>query len=398
MSDPCPYIDFTSDYMRDHLYGEVARLRSECPVVHTEAHGGYWVVTRYEDVLRVLQDPGSFTATEGVVVPRPDVPLRALPLESDPPQHRDYRRVLNPFLTPEASARLEPDIRQIADRYIDGFIERGSCDLATDFAQHISTTVLFGHLLGASEDEMAGCHDAVLKFAYEPTSDTALEGALHLMQFCYSLLEARRTEPGDGIVDAIVGCRVDDRPIDDLEAIGMVSLLIFGGVETTANATCSAIIRLSDDPELQASMRAEPERIGGAIDEFLRLDPPLIGLARRATHDVELGGQLIRKGDAVYYSLAAANRDPEEFQSPDDFDPTRVRNRHLAFSGGVHRCAGSNLARAMLRVSLEQLLDRLEDIEVAGPVEYIQAAARGIKTLPIRFRQRQVASLQPAST
>ena len=392
MSPGCPHIDFTSDFMRDHLYEETARIRAESPVVWSEAHGGYWVLTRYADVHRVLQDPETFTSTQGVTVPYLEAPMKAVPFEADPPEHRDYRKSMNPYLTPEAARRMEDDTRRIVDGLIDTFIDRGRCDLAREFAEHVSTTILFRNLLGADESEMEACHEAVMKYAYEPTSSGGIEGALYLMQFCYQLAQAHKGQPGDMIVDSIVRCEVQGRPADDLEMVGMLAILIFGGVETTANATTAAIKVLSDRPELQRELREHPERIARALDEFLRFDPPLVGLARRATRDVEIDGHLIKKGDAVYYSIAAANRDPAEFPNPDEFDPWRNPNRHLAFSAGIHRCAGSNLARMMLKVSLEQLLARLDDITIDGEIEYIQAASRSLRTCPIRFRARDRAT------
>ena len=381
----CPHIDFTSDETRDDLYGVIGRLQQACPVVRTEAHGGYWVLTDYQDVSAVLCDYENFTSTDGVTVPRVEVPLRALPMESDVPIQQQYRKLLNPFLSPARSAALEPRVREIVREYIDRFIDDGRCNAVAALAQQVPSTVLFRLMFEADESDMESLHEWVAAFAYEPTSPKAMEGALGLISWCYALIEERRDNPRGGIVQGVVDGQVDGRPVDDEEALGILSLLIFGGFDTTANAIASSIVHLARNPQLQAELRGHPDRIKVAMEEFLRFDPPVIGLARRAKNDVEVGGQLIPAGEAVYFSLAGANHDPHKFPQPNDLEPERWPNKHLTFGAGVHRCVGSHLARVMLQVALEEILTSMHDIELAGPVEYYQATARGPKALNITF-------------
>jgi cytochrome P450 len=381
----CPHIDFTSDETRDDLYGVIGKLQRECPVVHTDAHGGYWVLTDHKDVSAVLTDYSNFTSTEGVTVPRVEVPLRALPMESDVPIQQQYRKLLNPFLSPARSAALEPGIRDIIREYIDRFIDQGRCDAVSALAQQVPSTVLFRLLFEADESDMESLHEWVAAFAYEPTSPKAMEGALGLISWCYALVLERRANPRGGIVQGVVDGFVDGRLITEEEALGILSLLIFGGFDTTANAIASSIVHLAQNPQLQVELREQPERIKIAMEEFLRYDPPVIGLARRAKNDVEVGGQLIPAGDAVYFSLAGANHDPHRFPNPNDLDPDRWPNKHLTFGAGVHRCVGSHLARVMLQVALEEVLTSMHDIELVEPVEYYQATARGPKALNITF-------------
>jgi cytochrome P450 len=381
----CPHIDFTSDETRDDLYGVLDRLQQECPVVRTDAHGGYWVVTRYTDVSSVLCDYDNFTSTDGVTVPRVEVPLRALPMESDPPIQHEYRKLINPFLSPVKSAALEPEVRQIVREFSDRFLDQGSCDAVSALAQHVSSTVLFRLLFRADETDMESLHRWVAAFAYEPTSPKAMEGALGLISWCYALIGERRENPRGGIVQAVIEGIVDGRPITDEEALGILSLLIFGGFDTTANAIASSLVHLARNPMLQTQLREHPERLKLAVEEFLRFDPPVIGLSRRAINDVEVGGQLIPAGDAVYFSLAGANHDPSQFDGPHDLRADRWPNKHLTFSAGVHRCVGSHLARVMLQVTLEEILATMHDIRLVGDVEYYQATARGPKALHITF-------------
>jgi cytochrome P450 len=382
----CPHIDFSSDEARIGLNQMVSKLRSDNPVAWTDAHDGYWVLTRYKDIVRVFQDWETFTSTEGAVVPRIQTPLRALPMESDPPEQRAYRQSLNPHLAPAAVALLEPSVRAIVVGLIDEFISDGRCDLVEQLAQHVSSRVLFRLLLHADEADIAMCHQWVKYFAYEPTSERAAEAALELMQFCYKLVSQRREgSPRGDILDSILGTEVNGEQIDDVQALGIVALLIFGGFDTTASLIASSVLHLAQLPDLQASLRDDPTRIRGCLDEFFRLDPPVIGLARRATRDVEIDGHQLRNGDAVYLSVFSANRDPAEFDKPDELIPGRTPNRHLAFSAGVHRCVGSNLGKLMLRVTLEEVLARCNNIRLDGPIDYYQGAARGLRQLPVAF-------------
>jgi cytochrome P450 len=307
-------------------------------------------------------------------------------MESDPPEQRAYRQSLNPHLSPAAVGRLEPSIRAIVVELLDGFLSDGECDLVGQLGQVVPSTVLFRLILNADEADMAKCHEAVKFFAFNPTDERAASAALELMQFCHRLVTERRGGPPRGdILDAILHTEVNGEPIDDMQALGVVALLIFGGFDTTANLIASSVLHLIELPNLQASLREDPARIRDCLDEFIRLDPPVIGLARRATKDVEIDGHQMRKGEAVYLSVYGANRDPAEFVDPDDLIPGRTPNRHLAFSAGVHRCVGSHLGKLMLRVTLEEVLARCDNIRLNGPVDYYQAAARGLRQLPIAF-------------
>lgn len=381
----CPHVDFTSDETRDDLYGVIGQLQAQCPVVHTDAHGGYWVVTRHKDVSAILCDYENFTSTEGVTVPRAETPLRALPMESDVPIQQQYRKLLNPFLSPAKSAALESKIREVVREFIDEFLAKGRCDAVAELAQKVPSTVVFRLLFDADESDIESLHGWVTDFAYDPTSPKAMEGALGLISWCYGLMGERKANPRGGIVQAVVDGEVDGRPITEEESLGILSLLIFGGFDTTANAIASSLIHLARHPELQVELRVHPDRLKAAMEEFLRYDPPVIGLARRAIKDVVVGGQTIPAGDAVYFSLAGANHDDIQFDRPDDLDLDRWPNKHLTFGAGVHRCVGSHLARVMLQVSLEEILASMHDIALEGEVEYYQAAARGPKALDITF-------------
>jgi cytochrome P450 len=199
----------------------------------------------------------------------------------------------------------------------------------------------------------------------------------------------RRARPPVGdVVDAVLAAEIEGRPITDHEVVGVVQLLIFGGLETTAGALGQFVVRFCEDPSLAELLRSRPELLPAAVEELLRLDPPFVAVARTATCDVELGGQRIAAGQRVLVYWASANRDEDEFPCPHVFDAARSSNRHLTFGAGPHRCAGSNLARMNLRVAVEELLARLHDIRLdpaAGPVRYHQVLNRSPEAVHITF-------------
>jgi cytochrome P450 len=191
------------------------------------------------------------------------------------------------------------------------------------------------------------------------------------------------------VVDAIIAASIDGRPITEDEIIGSVQLPILGGLETTAGALGLTLLRFCEQPEIAALLRAQPELIPDAIQELLRLEPSFVSVGRTAVRDTELAGQPIKAGDKVLIHWASANRDSGEFADPDVFDPGRERNRHLSFGVGPHRCLGSNLARMNLRIALEELLRRMDDIRLAdgAGIRYHAGLTRSPLSVPITFTQ-----------
>jgi cytochrome P450 len=204
-----------------------------------------------------------------------------------------------------------------------------------------------------------------------------------------AFLERRRTEPPrDDVVDAVLAADIDGRAITEKEAIGTVQLLIFGGLDTTAGALGHILIRFCRQPEIPALLRARPELLDDAIEELVRLDSPLVFMGRTATRDVEVGGRTINAGDKILISFLSANYDEAEFDDAASFDLERARNRQIAFGAGVHRCAGSNLARHNLRIALSEILHRLDDIRLqdgAEPLRLHSSFARAPDAVPIAF-------------
>jgi cytochrome P450 len=219
-----------------------------------------------------------------------------------------------------------------------------------------------------------------------PDSPAAWKGLFEWVQAFTG--ERRRAAPKGDVVDAIVGAEIEGRPIDDDEVIGLVLLLILGGLDTTTGALGQIMLRFCREPAIPQLLRERPDQLDDAVEELLRLEGPFISVARTATRDVELGGQLIRAGDKVLFYWSSANRDPEAFEDPDVFRLDRDGNRHLAFGIGPHRCTGSNVARMNLRVSVLALANRLQNLELTideGEVHWHSVHNRAPLGVPIRF-------------
>jgi cytochrome P450 len=383
--------DHVSPELAQHLHDTLAQMRTNHPVAYSEEHGGFWIVSRYEDVLRVAQDWRTFSSAHGVSVPGNDNVVKAIPEHLDPPLHREYKRLINAWFTPAVVAPYEQPTRALITRLIDGFVDAGRCDFMADLARPFPGLAFFDLVLGAPSDRLAELNDmaAAVSLPNDPKRHEASRG---LYAWIRDFLAARRQQPGRGdVVDAVLAAEIEGRPITDDDAIAVVLLLILGGLETTAGALGQIMIRFCHEPEIPELLRRRPERIPDAVEELLRLEPPFIAIARTAMADTEIGGRHIREGDKVLIYWASANRDETEFACPAAFDLDRPSNRHLTFGAGPHRCAGSNLARLNLRIALEEVVTRLDDIRLldgAEPIAFHSVLNRAPLTVPITFTPR----------
>jgi cytochrome P450 len=371
-----------------HFNGTLDQMRLRCPVAHSDRHGGFWVVTRYEDVLAVLQDWRTFSNASRVAIPDP--PFPPLPLnEMDPPIHGVFKRLVNRYLTPAAVGPYEKPTRQIVTSLIDQFIETGSCEFMEAFAEQLPRQSFFELVFHAPRDEIEQLNHMTRIVAGSPETPGIQEAYVALMAWINGFVDARLEAPPTGdIVDAIITADIDGRPITREEISGLIMLLMFGGFETTASALGQIMIHFGRDPSIPGLLRNKPALVPTAVEEFLRVDAPVTAMARTVTRDTVLGGQQLRPGDKVLFHLSSANRDGDQFRTPAAFDPNRKINRHLAFGAGPHRCVGSNLARLNLRVAVEEITARLDDIRLEdgrGPIEYRSAFNRSPVAVPITF-------------
>ncbi|MEN9802032.1 MAG: hypothetical protein RLZ37_1157 [Actinomycetota bacterium] len=393
------YDIFDLDYINDP-YRIWAELRPTCPIAHSDRWGGSWLPTRYEDVTAIARDIETFPSGNGIaVVPPPSglgpgaansqpalLPYGVPPISSDPPLHSWTRRLILPWMSPQKTLSYEGMTRDLCNRLIDSFIETGSADAAADYAQQIPVRVI-AHILGVPEsmsDTFTGWVRDVLEFAFD--EERRLRGMTGVINFFQEALASRRTNPGDDLISELLHTEIDGAPIDDTVILGMCSLLLIAGVDTTWSSIGSSLWHLAAHPDDRKRLVAEPELMPTAIEELLRAYSP-VTMARRLGEDVEYKGCPMKAGERVLMNFPGANRDPEVFENPDQVILDRAINRHVAFGAGIHRCAGSNLARMELRVSIETWLERIPEFEISDPagVTWAGGQVRGPRTIPVRF-------------
>jgi len=381
------HFDPNAPELAPRMYETLASLRGECPVARSDVYDGFWVVTKYEDVLATAQDWQTYSSAHGLTVPTAPIAIRNLPVEVDPPVQRVYKRLITPFFTPRAVAAYEEPTRDLVNGLIDAFIESGSCEFMDEFARPFPSLAFFDMVISAPPEDIERVAYMASK-ASLPNDPEAGECWLGLSAWIRDFIEQRRRRPSRGdVVDAVIAAEIDGRPITDDEIIGVIQLVILGGLETTASALGLWFHRFCAQPEIPARLRANPRLIPAAVEELLRIDSPFISIARTAVADGTIGDQAVRSGDKVVLYWASANRDDAEFATPEEFCPDRESNRHLAFGVGPHRCAGSNLARLNLRIGLEESLRRLHDIRLAdgADIHFHSTTTRSPLALPITF-------------
>jgi cytochrome P450 len=383
------HFDHLSPELAREFHPTLARARSLCPVARSDRHGGFWVVTGYENVLRVAQDWQTFSSELGITVPH--VPrsssMKILPVAIDPPLQRTFKRLVNVHFTPAKVNPWTEPTRTLVNQLIDGFADRGECDFMTDFARPLPGLAFFDLALHAPAEDLAEV-SRYATVASLPHLEESRECMMKLAGWIGRFVEQRRTDgPRGDVVDAVMNAEVDGRPIAREEVIGTIQLLILGGLETTAGVLGAAMLRFCARPEIPALLRARPELIGKAVEELLRLDGSFICIGRTARQDAEIDGHQVKAGEHVIVYWAAANRDEAEFTESDAFDLDRPANRHLAFGAGPHRCLGSNLARMNLRVALGEIVRRLGDIRLqpGADVGFHSTYNRAPLSVPITF-------------
>jgi len=378
-----------NDELQDDPYPVIDRLLAQCPVAHSEVMGGFWVVTRYQDCRFVLQDPGLFSSVQNIV---PHTQMTALgpdiPTQIDPPDHGKYRQILNPLLSPRVVAPLEPRMRGLATELIDAITAAGRCDFLADFAVPYPS-LIFVPLMGLPEsdlDTFLGWKDKILHTTDEAQRAEVFATVNAELQAYFAGVfqeRRRRADPGDDVIGRLVGARFDgERPLTLEEFVGMACLLWGAGLDTVTAQLSLAIHHLATDPDLRDELAADASLIPTAVEELMRFDS-LVNDCRKATADVELGGKLIKAGEMVMVMYGAAGRDPEQFPDPYRIDFRRYPNRHFGFGGGIHRCAGSHLARAELRVAMEEIHRRMPRyaLESDRPVQRHFGYVRGLDSL-----------------
>ena len=373
-------------------------LRSSCPIAHTDRRVSSWLPTRYEDVTAIAHDIEHFSSLKVAVIPGgeddepdenfdgPNLEYGLPPISADPPLHTWTRRLLLPWFSHRRVESYIPLTRELCRGLLDTLAGAGHADAAADYAQQIPVRVI-AHILGVSTD-MSDSFTLwvrdILEFADD--AERRQRGAEGLLNYFIAQLEYRRANPGEDLLSELLSTEVEGKPLDDGIILGIAALVLIAGVDTTWSAIGSSLWHLATHPEDQKRLVAEPELMPTAVEELLRAYSP-VTMARLVVQDVEFGGCPMKEGDKVLMNFPAANRDPEAFESPDEVVLDRAHNRHVAFGSGIHRCAGSNLARMELQVALEEWLERIPvfALEEGKDIAWAGGQVRGPRILPVVF-------------
>ncbi|MFE4956023.1 cytochrome P450 [Streptomyces sp. NPDC056653] len=357
--------DHWSSKMAYSPYDVWARLRNECPVARTPRHGGYYVLSRYEDVFAAALDTDRYSSDgDGLGVAIPPQELRPLyPIDLDPPHHTKYRQLINPFFNMRAVAKLEDWIRELARELIAAFPASGTFDVCAAFTLPLPRRVGFKMLSFPEEytEEVSELVEAIMS----DVEDRQGEAAPKLFERLSGILAERKIgSRQDDLLDTVVFGEVDGTPVSDEQSFAMLVLLLMGGLSTTSAALAVMIEWLADHPEDRKRLTEHPELHNLAVEEFVRFSSPVAHIGRTTMSDTEVHGCPIPKGSRVLLGFGSANRDEREFERPDEVIIDRQPNRHAGFGIGPHRCIGSHLAKLQLKVALEELLAAMPPFHV----------------------------------
>jgi cytochrome P450 len=362
----------------------------------------FWAITRYEDCGAILRDHRRFVIAPRIAVfPEEQAPIDAPPfrhlLNMDPPEHGRYRNLLSQHFTPKVLERKRAAVGAIVEETLAGVVDRSEVDFVEAVSAIVPLAViaemlgipredwqhmfrLSNTLLGAADPEYQ--HGATI-------AETADRARDEFRDYFQRLSSARRREPRDDFITALVNAQVDGQPIREWELLSYYVLLIVAGNETTRNATSGGLLALMENRGELEKLRRDPALIPTAVEEIVRWVSPVIQFCRTAVEDLEVRGTTIRKGEACCIFYPSANRDEDVFPDPFTFRVDRTPNEHYGFGIGVHFCLGANLARLELQELFKRLVARVDEVELAGPVErMLSSFVGGIKRMPVRWRLR----------
>ena len=397
----CPVSDlatdydmFDPDYLRDP-FSAWAELRDTCPIAHTERYGGSWLPTKYDDLQTMAKMVPVLSSRSPIVIDAPDAFVKenatgynaAAPISADPPEQNWTRRALLPHFTPKGIAADRVYTEQLCDELIDGFIDAGECDAAVDYAQQIPPRII-AKKLGVDDamvDDFIEWVRGVLELGLQQPELRVKYREL-IRNFFAAEVADRRVNPKDDLITALCQTDHEGELLPDEVVIGMCNLQLVAGIDTTWSSIGSALWHFAGHPDDRRRIATEPELWETAVEELLRFYAP-VTMARNAKEDVEYGGVTFKKGDKILMNFPGANHDPEHFVDAHEVQLDRRRNRHVAFGIGIHRCAGSNLARMEMEVALKAWFERIPEFTLSDPdaVTWAGGQVRGPRIVPVTF-------------
>jgi cytochrome P450 len=395
-------------------------IRAQTPVLRIESptgdHEPFWLITRHQDVLRISKDNATFlnsprptvlTNKAGEALARqitggsPNLVQSLVAL--DAPKHPKLRRLTQEWFMPKNLKLIEAEIRALAKRTVDRLVAAGP---EADFVPLVSAPYplhVVMQILGVPEEDeprmlfltqqMFGGQDEDLNksgmadLSPEQITQIVLGAVNDFTAYFEKLAAERRVNPGSDVATILATATIDGEPLEPLDLAGYYIIIAAAGHDTTSASTAGAMLALARDPEQFARVKADRSLVPGIVEEAIRWTTPVQHFMRMANEDVEIAGVPIAKGDWLMLNYVAANHDPEQFEEPRKFEAARDQNRHIAFGAGAHQCLGLHLARLEMRILFNELLDRLDAVELAGEPQRAKSTfVGGLKTLPLRFR------------
>jgi cytochrome P450 len=390
----CPVLSYSPHERRP--IGEWAaffdQLRADAPVVRNTFAGGYYVLTRYEDILGAYQDPETFT-TDAVTVFEPDPSYQWIPHMLGGDEHRQWRRALGPYFSPKAIGALDDRIRGWAAELIDALAARGECDVIADFSFYYPTTIFLG-LMGLPPDDLPRfmAWESNILHSHGSTPEEIERNRMMAMTAVFdyfgTVITERRAQPGDDPISHAIGFEVDGRPVTDDEVTSYCFFMFMAGLDTVAAALGYALYHFATHPGDRQRIVADPALIPAAIEEILRVYAFTIP-ARKVSKDIEVGGCPIAAGSMVQLPIRAATRDSSAFAGGADVRIDRTPNNHIAFGAGPHRCLGSHLARHELIIALEEWHKRIPAYRLADAAAIFEVGrSSGPDSVSLRWDPR----------
>ncbi|HMB73923.1 MAG TPA: cytochrome P450 [Gammaproteobacteria bacterium] len=395
MTDKTAHIpDFDADVPEDFdsPHAMFRDLRQRCPVAWSDAMGGFWAVTKYDDIVRVLTDWQTFTTTIQNVVPRVATTQRRPPLHLDPPGNSPYRNAITRLMTPARLSPWRPKIEALVEELLAPLVERGEGDICRDFSFILPIAILADFFRLPDENaRRIRVVGSEFNMALQMRDDENVRRySDELYGIARELIEDRRISPQDPDVDPIsslLAVRVDGEALPHDMILGALRQFLMVGIVAPTTFIASAVVHLARHREHHTLLRNDNSLIPDAVEEMLRLYTPYRGFARTARRDVRFGDKLVREGDVLAAVFTSGNRDEDVFESPDEFDLDRRKRDLLTFGRGPHMCPGAPLARLLLEIAVEGIVNRTRGIDIAGEMTMTNWPEYGPLSVPIRIER-----------
>ncbi|PND54778.1 hypothetical protein CRM90_26125 [Mycobacterium sp. ENV421] len=384
-----------------HRLAIYERMREACPVGHSVEHGGFYAMSTYRDVYDAAHTPERFSSFP-VTIPPFGNPVPMIPIEADPPGHANYRALVGQRFSPKRVEDMDGQIRSLVTELLDNIEGKRDVDLAKEVAIQLPLRVILELFLGIPEqdrDKMYEFAVAMLQPDPDDSDEQKLEKAgaagLGLMTYCAALLtNLRENGYGDDLISELDQAHVEGVKLTDEEILGFCLLLVPAGFDTTASAISRMLLLFATNPSIRDEIKSRIEdskALDVAIEELIRYISPVPGLARTVTEPCEFAGQNLSTGDRLLLLWPSANRDPEEFDNPDEFLADRKPNRHVGFGSGIHRCLGAHVARKEIKILLQEMFRRGTPeyrLDPDKPPVWHTGDTWGVKSLPVIFEAK----------